>query len=125
MAVSSYLVEYSTNARGYTLQTLAFVVLLTLVSVAVRRDSSTASAWQGTGDCRATAGAFGRFEHQIVGSPISYVKLRAGRDVKSFQLAIERLAAGKPVSFVSTRSNQGPKVQRSVHPILLRRLRRC
>jgi ABC-type lipoprotein release transport system permease subunit len=56
-----------------------------------------------------------RFEHQIVGSPISYVKLRAGRDVKSFQLAIERLAAGKPVSFVSTRSNQGPKVQRSVH----------
>ena len=27
VAVSSYLVEYSTNARGYTLQALAFVVL--------------------------------------------------------------------------------------------------
>jgi 4-amino-4-deoxy-L-arabinose transferase-like glycosyltransferase len=42
VAVSSYLVEYSTNARGYTLQTLCFVVLLVLVLVAVRRDSPTA-----------------------------------------------------------------------------------
>src|SRR5207302_7320619 len=41
VAVSSYLVEYSTNARGYTLQALSFVVLLALVIVAVRRDSPT------------------------------------------------------------------------------------
>ena len=39
VAVSSYLVEYSTNARGYTLQALAFVVMLTLVLLAVRRGS--------------------------------------------------------------------------------------
>ena len=56
-----------------------------------------------------------RYEHEIVGSPLGYFKLRAGRDLRSFQLAVERLAAGKPVSFVSTRVNQGPKVQRSVH----------
>ena len=56
-----------------------------------------------------------RYEREIVGSPLGYFKLRAGRDLRSFQLAVERLAAGKPVSFVSTRVNQGPKVQRSVH----------
>jgi dolichyl-phosphate-mannose-protein mannosyltransferase len=37
VAVSSYIVEYSTNARGYTLQALCFVLLLTLVIVSVRR----------------------------------------------------------------------------------------
>jgi hypothetical protein len=39
---SSYLVEYSTNARGYTLQALCFVVMLSLVTLAVRRDSPSA-----------------------------------------------------------------------------------
>lgn len=38
-AVGSYLVEYSTNARGYTLQALAFVLALWLVVRAVRRNS--------------------------------------------------------------------------------------
>jgi hypothetical protein len=42
VAVGSYLVEYSTNARGYTLQALCFVVLLALVIVAVRRRSLSA-----------------------------------------------------------------------------------
>jgi hypothetical protein len=37
VAVSSYLVEYSTNARGYTLQALCFVMMLGLVVLAVRR----------------------------------------------------------------------------------------
>ena len=37
VAVSSYLVEYSTNSRGYTLQALAFVVVLTLAVMAGRR----------------------------------------------------------------------------------------
>ena len=37
VGVSSYVVEYSTNARGYSLQVLCFVVLLSLVIVAVRR----------------------------------------------------------------------------------------
>jgi 4-amino-4-deoxy-L-arabinose transferase-like glycosyltransferase len=42
VGVSSYIVEYSTNSRGYTLQALCFVVTLGLASVAVRRDSPTA-----------------------------------------------------------------------------------
>jgi hypothetical protein len=42
VAVSSYLVEYSTNARGYTLQALCFVVLLCLTIVAARRGSRAA-----------------------------------------------------------------------------------
>ncbi len=42
VAGSSYLVEYSTNARGYTLQALCFVVMLSLVTLAVRRDSPSA-----------------------------------------------------------------------------------
>ena len=42
VAVSSYVVEYSTNARGYTLQALCFVTMLCLAIVAVRRDSSSA-----------------------------------------------------------------------------------
>ncbi len=42
VAVSSYLVEYSTNSRGYTLQALCFVTMFGLAGVAVRRDSPTA-----------------------------------------------------------------------------------
>jgi Dolichyl-phosphate-mannose-protein mannosyltransferase len=42
VAVSSYLVEYSTNARGYTLQSLCFVVLMWLVVVAAQRHSRSA-----------------------------------------------------------------------------------
>lgn len=42
VAVSSYLVEYSTNARGYTLQALSFVVLLGLVIFGACRGSLSA-----------------------------------------------------------------------------------
>ncbi len=42
VAGSSYLIEYSTNARGYTLQALCFVVVLGLVTLAVQRDSPSA-----------------------------------------------------------------------------------
>jgi uncharacterized membrane protein len=42
VAGSSYLVEYSTNSRGYTLQALCFVVMLSLVSLAVQRDRPSA-----------------------------------------------------------------------------------
>jgi hypothetical protein len=42
VGVGSYLVEYSTNARGYTLQALCFVLMLGLVFVAVRRQSLSA-----------------------------------------------------------------------------------
>jgi 4-amino-4-deoxy-L-arabinose transferase-like glycosyltransferase len=42
VAGSSYLVEYSTNSRGYTLQALCFVVLLCLVTLAIERDSPSA-----------------------------------------------------------------------------------
>jgi len=41
VAVSSYLVEYSTNARGYTLQSLCFVVLMGLAVWAVHNRSSS------------------------------------------------------------------------------------
>jgi Dolichyl-phosphate-mannose-protein mannosyltransferase len=42
VAVASYAVEYSTNARGYTLQALCFVLMLALCVVAVRRQSLSA-----------------------------------------------------------------------------------
>jgi Dolichyl-phosphate-mannose-protein mannosyltransferase len=42
VACSSYIVEYSTNSRGYTLQALCFVTLLCLAIAALRRDSPTA-----------------------------------------------------------------------------------
>ena len=42
VAVASYAIEYSTNARGYTLQALCFVLLLALCVVAVRRASLSA-----------------------------------------------------------------------------------
>jgi hypothetical protein len=42
VGTSSYLVEYSTNSRGYTLQTLCFVVMLTFVELALRRQSASA-----------------------------------------------------------------------------------
>src|SRR5919206_3699501 len=42
VAASSYLIEYSTNARGYTLQALAFVLAVCLLIWAARRGSSTA-----------------------------------------------------------------------------------
>ena len=59
--------------------------------------------------------AFARaYASTIVGSPITYFRLGPEHDLKSFQLAVERMAAGNPVSFVSTRANQSAKVQRSV-----------
>jgi Dolichyl-phosphate-mannose-protein mannosyltransferase len=39
VAASSYLLEYSTNSRGYTLQALCFIVLLALMADALQRDS--------------------------------------------------------------------------------------
>jgi len=42
VATSSYVVEYSTNARGYTLQALCFVTMLGLVIVAERRRNLSA-----------------------------------------------------------------------------------
>ena len=42
VAVSSYVIEYSTNARGYTLQALCFVLMLALTVIAARRASLSA-----------------------------------------------------------------------------------
>ena len=55
-----------------------------------------------------------RYQDQIVGSPLSYFRLRPGRTLKAFQLAVERMAGGQPVSFISTGANQSAKVQRSI-----------
>jgi hypothetical protein len=56
-----------------------------------------------------------RLHGKVVGSPIAYLRLARGYELHSFQLAVERMAAGKPVSFIITRENQNEKVQRSVH----------
>ncbi len=50
----------------------------------------------------------------IVGSAVSYLRLAPGTDVGAFQLAVERLAPGEPVSFISKLENHQPKVQRSI-----------
>jgi hypothetical protein len=42
VATSSYVIEYSTNSRGYTLQALCFVVMLGLVHIGTRRSSASA-----------------------------------------------------------------------------------
>ena len=55
-----------------------------------------------------------RYQTVIVGSPIAYMQLRDRADLQRFQLSVERLAAGQPVSFISTLENQMPKVQRSI-----------
>ncbi len=50
----------------------------------------------------------------IVGSPVSYLRLAPGTDLRAFQLAVERLAPGEPVSFITKLENHRPKVQRSI-----------
>ena len=56
-----------------------------------------------------------RYQRDIVGSDLSYMRLARGYDLRSFQLAVERMANDEPVSFVVTRQNHSAKVQRSVH----------
>ncbi len=50
----------------------------------------------------------------IVGSTVSYLRLAPGTDLRAFQLAVEQLAPGQPVSFISKLENHQPKVQRSI-----------
>jgi ABC-type lipoprotein release transport system permease subunit len=54
-----------------------------------------------------------RYTADLVGSPISYVRLRDPDAGPAFKTQVERLAAGQPVSFISTRSIQAEKVQRA------------
>jgi predicted lysophospholipase L1 biosynthesis ABC-type transport system permease subunit len=56
-----------------------------------------------------------RYQGEVVGSDIAYMRLARGHDLQSFQFAVERMAEGQPVSFVVTRENHSEKVQRSVH----------
>jgi ABC-type lipoprotein release transport system permease subunit len=55
-----------------------------------------------------------KYASVIGGSPIDYIQLKHPDDLRKFQLEVEGLADGKPVSFVSTLENQMPKVQRSL-----------
>ncbi len=55
-----------------------------------------------------------RYASTVVGSPLGYFGLRHRDDLRPLQLAIERAAAGRPVSFVTTRANQQPKVERAI-----------
>jgi len=56
-----------------------------------------------------------RYRDRVVGTPLAYFRLRRPSDLRALQLAVERSAAGRPVSFVSTRPNQSAKVQRAIH----------
>jgi ABC-type lipoprotein release transport system permease subunit len=62
-----------------------------------------------------TPAFFQRYSETIAGSPASYLKLAYPNDIATFQRAVERLANGHAVSFISTLPNQNPKVLRSVH----------
>jgi len=55
-----------------------------------------------------------RYRSTVWGSPIAYLRLRSPSDLQAFQLGVERMAGGKPVSFISTLVNQQVKVQRSI-----------
>ncbi len=59
--------------------------------------------------------AFDRlYSSSVVGSPVSYVRLRQPATVPAFVVNVERLGHGQPVSIVSSLANQQPKVQRSI-----------
>jgi putative ABC transport system permease protein len=55
-----------------------------------------------------------RYTGDLVGSQASYVKLKDPSKIQDFKAQVERLAHGQPVSFISTRSLQAAKVQRSI-----------
>jgi ABC-type lipoprotein release transport system permease subunit len=55
-----------------------------------------------------------KYASKVVGSPASFIRLARPQALRSFQLDVEKLAGGKPVSFISSLRNQQPKVQRSV-----------
>ncbi len=61
-----------------------------------------------------TPAFYKKYQPSIVGSPISYIRINRGYDLRDFQLAVERLANGQPTSFVATRENQSMKVERSI-----------
>jgi MacB-like periplasmic core domain/FtsX-like permease family len=52
--------------------------------------------------------------HELVASPVMYVRLKPGADLTEFTKAVEQLAPGQPVAFVVSRAFQTPKVQRSI-----------
>jgi ABC-type lipoprotein release transport system permease subunit len=62
-----------------------------------------------------TPAFYNKYATTIAGSPVSYLKLSYPDDLRAFQLAVEKLANGQAVSFISTLPTQSPKVQRSVH----------
>jgi putative ABC transport system permease protein len=55
-----------------------------------------------------------RYSDDLVGSPISYVRLKQPDQIEAFKAQVERLAHGRPVSFISTRVLQSAKVQRAI-----------
>lgn len=59
--------------------------------------------------------AFARlYAPRVAGSPAAYIRLKDPSKLRDFQIEVERLANGQPVSFISTLKNQTPKVQRGV-----------
>jgi ABC-type lipoprotein release transport system permease subunit len=61
-----------------------------------------------------TPAFYDAFTNDLVGSPLSYVKLKPTTTIQSFKAQVERLARGQPVSFISTRELQTTKVERSI-----------
>ncbi|HTL83772.1 MAG TPA: ABC transporter permease [Acidimicrobiia bacterium] len=55
-----------------------------------------------------------KYASKVVGSPASFIRLAHPDQLRAFQLDVEKIAGGKPVSFISTLQNQRAKVQRSI-----------
>ncbi|MDQ1519273.1 MAG: putative transport system permease protein [Actinomycetota bacterium] len=61
-----------------------------------------------------TPAFFNQYSDNLVGNPVSFIRLKDPGGIESFKLQIERLAHGEPVSFISTRTLQFSKVQRAI-----------
>jgi ABC-type lipoprotein release transport system permease subunit len=55
-----------------------------------------------------------RYGHEVVSSPLMYVKLTSPDLLDAFAKGVERLAEGKPVGFIVSRQLQQPKVETSI-----------
>ena len=54
------------------------------------------------------------YARDIVANPLTYVRLHEPSELAAFAQGVERLAAGQPVGFITSRATLTPRVQRSV-----------
>jgi ABC-type lipoprotein release transport system permease subunit len=55
------------------------------------------------------------YADELVGSPVSYIRLDDPGSIQAFKTQVERLADGEPTSFISTRALQAQKVDRAIN----------